>query len=343
MFKFNGQAITFGYYKLKAISQSTIDPKITFVDDQGKDVKMSLPSSIGRRLNIKCQKVTKFVVDFPCCIAMLGGRIVAVDVPQPAEFANWQATKEWVSPIEKNVKVVRDLDPNQWLFDGQYAYRNDGSLNILEGSGFAFQPVKTYNLYKMDIPMTLDEVSMACLAYRKTDGTYQVTCPVTRASGGFLQLVGDVEQWGADDQFINNSVASDLALMDNNYIVNLKFVNYAAKRVTDCFGFESAEPLGLPLLMIEHRTMSIVSLPQSVQQTSPAPFKFTQGVAWIIGLFGRIQTIEHLMVVKSIMKMLLSKGNTKVEVHGQDDDELSMKQKVEKLRATFEGAPLIRF
>ncbi|MNC43744.1 hypothetical protein D3C75_926200 [compost metagenome] len=184
---------------------------------------------------------------------------------------------------------------------------------------------------------------MACLAYRKADGSYQVTCPVTRASGGFLQLTGDVDQFNANDQFVDNSVSSELALMDHNHIVNLKFVNYAAKRVTDCFGFEAAEPLGLPLLMIEHRTMSIVSLPQSVQQSSPAPFKFTQGVAWIIGLFGRVTTIEQLMIVKSIMKMLLSKGNTKVEVHGQDDDELSMKQKVEKLRATFEGAPLIRF
>lgn len=343
MFKFNGRDISFAYYKLKAISQSTIDPKITFVDNQGNDIKMSLPSSIGRRLNIKCQKVTKFVVDFPCCIAMLDGRIVAVDVPRPLEFANWQDTKEWTSSIEKNINVVRNLDPTKWFFDGQYAYRNDGSLNILEGSGFAFQPVKTYNLYKMDLEMTLDEVSMACLAYRRANGTYQVTCPVTRASGGFLQLVGDVEVFDANDQFVDNSVASDLALMDHNYIVNLKFVNYAAKRVTDCFGFESAEPLGLPLLMIEHRTMSIVSLPQSVQQTSPAPFKFTQGVAWIIGLFSRIQNIEQLMVVKAIMKMLLSKGNTKVEVRGQDDDELSMKQKVEKLRATFEGAPLIRF
>lgn len=343
MFKFNGQAIQFAYYKLKAISQSTIDPKITFVDHQGKDVKMSLPSSIGRRLNIKCQKVTKFTVDFPCCIAMLSGRIVAVDVPTGPEFQHWGKTGEWTSAIEKNVKVVRNLDETEWSFDGQYAYRNDGSLNILEGSGFAFQPVKTYNLYKMDLQQTLDEVSMACLAYAKGDGTFQVTCPVTRASGGFLQLVGDVDQFNANDQFVDNSVATDLALMDHNYIVNLKFVNYAAKRVTDCFGFESAEPLGLPLLMVEHRTMSLVSLAQSVQQTSPAPFKFTQGVAWIIGLFGRIQTIEQLMVVKSIMKMLLSKGNTKVEVHGQDDDELSMKQKVEKLRANFEGAPLIRF
>lgn len=345
MFVFKGQDIQFGYHLLKGVSKSTLDPRLTFIKD-GEEVKLPLPSSIGRRLNIKLHQVSKFSVAFPCCVATLDGRIVAVDVPSAGEFAHWNKTNEWTSPIEKNLKVVQHLDEKEWLFDGQFAYRNDGPLQIVDGTSFAYQPVKAYDLYKMDIEQTLDEISRACLAYKKNATEYQLTCPVTRASGGFLQLRGDVDVFSNTDQFVDNSVAQELMLMDRNVIVNLKFVNYAAKRVTDCFGFESAEPLGLPILMIEHRTMSLVNLPQSVQQSSPAPFKFTQGVAWIIGLFGRIETIEQLIIVKAIMKMLLTKGNTQVEHNTHEDDgdiELTLKQKVEKLRASFEGAEFIKF
>lgn len=343
MFAFKPQTIGYGYFKLKALSQSTIDPRVTFVDEAGNERKVPLPSSIARRLSQKVNKVSRFTVDFPCCVATLDGRVVSVDVPTAVEFANWRETKEWVSPIEKNVEVVKKLEGDEWMFDGQYAYRFDGVLNEIHGSNFGFQPVRAYNLYKMDVGQTLDEISLSCLAYKKNDlGEWQLTCPVTRASGGFLQLTGDVDTFNAGDQFVDNAVASSLTLMDNNHIVNLKFVNYAARRVSDCFGYPAAEPLGLPLLMIEHQTMSLINLPQSVQQTSPAPFKFTQGVAWLIGLFGQVQTIEQLMTMKATMKMLLTKGNTQVESHG-DDSEVPLKQKIENIRKAMAEAETIRF
>lgn len=342
MFAFKPQTIGFGYFKLKALSQSTIDPRVTFVDEAGKEKKVPLPSSIARRLSQKVNKVSRFTVDFPCCVATLDGRVVSVDVPTAVEFANWKETKEWTSPIEKNIQVVKKLEGQDWMFDGQYAYRFDGPIVEVHGSNFGHQPVRAYNLYKMDIPMTLDEISLSCLAYRKADQTWQLTCPVTRASGGFLQLTGDVDTFNAGDQFLDNSVASSLALMDNTHIVNIKFVNYAAKRISECFGYEAVEPLGLPLLMIEHQTMSIVNLPQSVQQTSPAPFKFTQGVAWLIGLFGRVQSIEQLMTMKATTKMLLTKGNTQVET-GMDDGEVPLKEKIANMRVAASSAPLIKF
>lgn len=342
MFAFKPQTIGFGYFKLKAISQSTIDPRITFVDEAGKERKVALPSSIARRLSQKVNKVSRFTVDFPCCVATLDGRVVAVDVPAPVEFANWKETKVWQSPIEKNIEVVKKLTGDEWMFDGQYAYRFDLELVEIHGSNFGFQPVKAYNLYKMDVGQTLDEISLSCLAYKKNATEWQLTCPVTRASGGFLQLTGDVDTFNAGDQFVDNAVASSLAHMDHNHIVNLKFVNYAARRVSECFGFEAAEPLGLPLLMIEHQTMSLINLPQSVQQTSPAPFKFTQGVAWIIGLFGRVQTIDQLMTMKATMKMLLTKGNTQVESQG-DDSEVPLKDKIAALRTAMAAAENIKF
>lgn len=343
MFAFQPQSIGFGYFKLKALSQSTIDPRVTFVDEAGNERKVPLPSSIARRLSQKVNKVSRFTVDFPCCVATLDGRVVSVDVPTAVEFANWRETKEWKSPIEKNIEVVKKLNKDDWMFDGQYAYRFDGPINEIHGSNFGFQPVRAYNLYKMDVPMTLDEIALSCLAYKMdTIGNWQMTCPVTRASGGFLQLTGDVDTFNAGDQFVDNAVASSLTLMDNTHIVNIKFVNYAAKRITDCFGFESIEPLGLAHLMIEHQTMSIVSLPQSVQQTSPAPFKFTQGVAWLIGLFGRVENLDQLMTMKATMKMLLTKGNTQVET-GMDDGEVPLKEKINNMRIAASTAPLIKF
>lgn len=343
MFAFNPQAISFGYFKLKAISQSTVDPKIVFVDEIGFEQKVPLPSSIARRLSQKVNKVSRFTVDFPCCIATLDGRVVSVDVPTPVEFANWKETKEWVSPIETNIQVVKKLEGKEWMFDGQYAYRYDLELVEVRGSNFGFQPVKAYNLYKMDVGQTLEEIALSCLAYKKSDTEWQLTCPVTRASGGFLQLTGDVDTFNAGDQFVDNSVASSLMLMDNNYMVNLKFVNYAAKRVSECFGFEAAEPLGLPLLMIEHQTMSLVNLPQSIQQTSPAPFKFTQGVAWMIGLFGRVVTLDQMMTMKATMKMLLTKGNTQTETQTETGGEQSLKQKIENIRVTMAALETISF
>jgi hypothetical protein len=169
-----------------------------------------------------------------------------------------------------------------------------------------------------------------------------VTSPVTRSSGDLLQLTGDVDEFNAADRF--GSTSTDLFLMDLNVYPNLRFVNYAARALSDQFGFESIEPLGLPLLMIEHRTFNIGGLPIPVQTSSAAPFKFTHALAWLVGMFGQVQTLDQLIAVKSSIKMLLSKGHTRHTTEGtKNDDEVDTKTLIQRVRRTFESAALVSF
>ncbi len=346
MFMFEAHKLHCSYHILRSISQSTIDPRVVFVGEGGVDVKLPVPVSIARRMKQKLNNVTRFSVEFPCCIAFLDGKIVAMDVPQQRAYIDWKDTKAWVSPIEKNMNVLKRLQ-GDWMFDGQYAYQHSEPLQHAVGTSFGHQPMSTYNLYKMDLEVTLEAVSLAGLAYsHPNQNKWTVTCPVTRSSTSFLQLTGDVERWSYGDQHADvEDIAEQLDKIDRTMFVNLKFVNYTARRVSDLFGFEAAEPLGLPLIMSQHRTMNLTTLSQSVQQSSPAPFSFTTGLAWVIGLFDRVTTLEQLAEVKAIMKMLLTKGNTErtTPLSKEDDTEISMRERVERLRQRMTAAPLLDF
>ena len=125
--------------------------------------------------------------------------------------------------------------------------------------------------------------------------------------------------------------------------VNVRFVNYASRALSARFGFESIEPLGLPLLMIEHRTFNVGGLDLSVQMSSPAPIRFTHAVAWLIRLFTKVESLEDMIAIKQAFKMLLTKGNTNEQMMGVEKKAVDTKGVIQLLRDKMESAAIVNF
>lgn len=340
MFKFNAALYNIKQVQLKAISKSTIEPRITFVDENGTEFKMALPVAVARRIKNRLNGISKFVSYYPAAVGLYDNRIVAVDVPDGQEYKVYRDTGEWKSKLFKNSEVLDVLD-SSWSYDGQYVYKHDGPVEQLGDTMFGFQGVQVYNLYSFGETKGDDLGKMACLAYwNRRAKQWAVTIPVTKSSGSFLQLTGDADEFHRNDTFA--AVGSELARMDRNVFPNLRFVNYAAKSISNTFSYETIEPLGLPLLMIEHRTFNLGSLTTPVQASSPALFKFTEALAWMIGLNGQVQNMDQLLAVKGTIKMLLTKGNT---YNGANEGEAAQgkttKQMIEETRSVTSNMELL--
>lgn len=344
MFKFDKSKFRVEFCSLLSLSKATIDPKVTFMDSNGVKQKVSIPVSVARIVRARLHNVSKFASGYPCCFGFVDDKIVAMDVAVGAAYKMFKLTDEWISCIEAKAACLQAIE-GDWMWDGQYVYRYVGDVNRLGDTNFGAQEVRCYNLFKLGEEAADIIETRSCLAYRnaQTD-EWIITAPVTRKSGGFLQITGDTDKFDKQkDSFIDAD--TEFARMNTMIFPNLRFVNYAAKVLTNRFGYDSIEPLGLPILMIEHQTFNVGGIPTEMQAASPAPFNFMDGLAWMIGMHRQVSNLEDLMAVKSTLKMLLTKGNTNQRLMGEQTDgsESSTKEQIAAVRAAASSAPLIKF
>lgn len=342
-FSFDRNSFRIENVGLKALSKATIDPRITFVNEKGETVRMSIPTSIARLVRNQLHGVTKFSTPYPAALAFVDGRIVSMAVALGKDLKMFEEFGEWISVLERREVMVNQLMGNDWLWDGQYAYKFVGEVIPLGESGFGSIATRAFNMFKLGEDKTDPIEPLAALCYKHpTTGEWVKTSPITRHSGGFIQITGDVGAFNAGDQFVDSE--KEFAKIDTSLFVNLRFVNYGARVLSQRFGYEAIEPLGLPLLMIEHRTFNVGGLALPVQMSSPAPLKFTRAMAWMIGLFLQVKDLDDMIAVKQTFKMLLTKGNTNQRMMGEDaKTEVPTKTVIATLRAKMESAALIDF
>ena len=340
-FKFQKETFRVENVGLIALSKATIEPRITYRAENGEVIKAFLPVSVARLMRIKLHNVTKFIEDYPCCLAFVGDRIVAMDVAVGKDLKMYQEFGEWISMLDKRQSLIDQLD-DSWMWDGQYAYRCVGEVRQIGDSNLGTIECRAFNMYRLSEEKTDVIEHLSAMCYRNpVTGEWVKTSPVTRNSGGFIQVTGDVSKFNRNDQFIDSS--EGLEKLDQLVFVNIRFVNYASRALSARFGFESIEPLGLPLLMIEHRTFNVGGLDLSVQMSSPAPIRFTHAVAWLIGLFTKVETLEDMIAIKQAFKMLLTKGNTNEQMMGVEKKAVDTKGVIQQLRDKMESAAIVNF
>lgn len=338
MIKFDKSQFRIEFCGLRALSKATIDPKITYVRDGGDEVKQAVPTSIARITRSKLHGVTRFHTAYPTCLAFVGDRVVSMSVPVGADYKMYQDTGDWISILETRASLVETLD-DTWHWDGQYAYHFVGHEIPFGDSNLGWIKVKAINFYRFSEEKADLIEHLAALCFRDPiTKKWTRTGPIARYSGDRVSLIED------DDLSSNLIKGTDLQRMDAQRFVNLRFVNYAARVLTNQFGYEVTEPLGLPLLMIEHRTFNLGGLATPVQMSSRAPLSFTQAVAWMIGLQSKARDLSDVVAIKSCMKMLLSKGSGRqFTADANKKKAQDTKSVISGLRDKYASAPLIVF
>lgn len=329
------------------ISQSTIEPAITF-SRVGRSEKHQaiLPAAVGRTLYLTANKISNFLVGYPVDLLWVGDDVLCAIGPNKAEVqhSTVDASYVWKSNIAANIATLKQLTATwsrEQYFDGQYIYSFVGDTQAVDGN-FGYRRADTINLHHAYRSVFVPKVR-AGFAY-KSSGGWTVTPPVTAVSNdGRLQLQGDA------DELVTNSAAiyNTFGTIDTLRFVNLCFVNFATRRLTDTFDYTVTEPLGIPLLMIEQHTFNLGSISREVQLQIEAPLKFTHALAWLIGLHNTATgSLSEVQMLKQCIKMLLTKGCTRT-IAAKLDPEAEVpgnKQDIVKsLRDTLSSAPLITF
>lgn len=344
MFTFNKESLHIEYVELLSLSKATIDPNVQFRDAAGQTHKMQIPVSVARIVRGRLKSVSRFPAGYPAALAFVDGRIVSMDVAVGKAYKMYKDLGEWISCLETRKELLNAIE-GEWLWDGQYAYRFVGDVKPMGQTNFGNIDTRVFNLYRLGEEKgdLIENLVALCFRNPKTQEWVKTT-PLTRHSGAFLQITGDVDKFNKMDQFVDEDEA--FLEIDSNVFPNIRFVNYAAKALSRQFGYESVEPLGLPILMMEHQTFNIGGLPTEMQAASAAPMSFSCALAWMIGFNQQVESLDDLIAIKSSTKMLLTKGNTtKRELATKPDQEqpASTKDLIGRLRKLSEQTELVKY
>jgi hypothetical protein len=90
--------------------------------------------------------------------------------------------------------------------------------------------------------------------------------------------------------------------------VSLNFALAAGVELSEVFGYESIQPLQLPKLMVQLKTVNLPKLPKEIKATFNIGMTFTQTFAWLLGFAKQADTLAQEEAVRRLLKYLTSKG-----------------------------------
>ena len=211
--------------------------------------------------------------------------------------------------INEFIKPLCEGSDN-WFFDGCFMYHFPDSVeNCVQAGKFMSQngafrsiEVSAISLNKIHDREKIEPAERTCLAFVSSTGQYALTPPIWKQ----LDDVGGTVLNRSDADEEERVFPFDA--IDEHLEVNLSFALKAGSEIGQLFGHEAIEPLQLPDLMIELRTVNLPKISRSVKSTYDVGMSFTHAMAWLIGLSNRTDTLASYVVLRSLLKYLTSKG-----------------------------------
>jgi hypothetical protein len=190
--KFDMSSLKIERVTLHKISQSTIEPSITFTrSGDATTTRVVLPAAVGRQLLLTANKVSTFLVGYPVDLLWVGDNVVCAIGPDKQDIAAMAAdsTYQWTSKMAVNIaylqQSLRTWAATDQYFDGQYVYRFTSDPTSIDG-GFGYRTADTFNLHHAYRTVFVQKIR-AGFAY-KAGGDWVVTPPVTAESNWLVML-----------------------------------------------------------------------------------------------------------------------------------------------------------
>jgi hypothetical protein len=339
MIKFNPKKLVTKLMYVKMVS-GALGGTLTVVDakrskKEGKEVftRLKIPHQLARHWSKKYRGMNKYMKPVLTAVTFYEDHVVCLE-RHPLGNLGKEKTEglfgmvEWKGQTAENIeKKVKPLaETGTWYIDGTFMFTvTDEDLKKAEplSANQMFRQVKV-NALKLstlgDDTARLEE--RVCLAYYASNGDMSLTPPIWKT----LQNIGQrqISSKGAsngrnlevDDDEMNDGVRyisteaqkTQFDEIDEKLCVNLGFALKAGKELSDVFGYDSIEPLGLDDLMIQLRTVNLPNIAHEVKQTFDIGLKFTIACAWLIGMTRRTNTLDSYIVLRSLLKYLTTKG-----------------------------------
>jgi hypothetical protein len=229
---------------------------------------------------------------------------------------------DWISDSEHNLDtIIMPLSlANDLYIDGTFLYTINpadvkAAENLSNDGRFKAVKVKAWKLMYLGQKEKLHDEDRTSLAFTPKGQKTFLTPPIwkTLSTVGSQQLsrmtqdnIDDLE----DSTTYHGTVAAGFKFdeIDQHLSVNLGFALKAGRELSDVFGYDVIEPLGLDDLMIQMRTVNLPNIANEVKSTYDTGFPFTHAVAWLIGLTNRTKTLDAYITLRTLLKHLTTKG-----------------------------------
>jgi hypothetical protein len=324
LIKFDPTKVRFQNVKIKRVttalggSMSVLDE--AHFEKTGKEVfhKVNIPMSLARMFKVK-YKITQFMVPHEGVIMYYDDMVISIEKATTNErFAESfdGVIRKWTSNCETyyadaSQQYFKD-NPVDWYFDGLYVYNFHGEdlkglvkrSKWLDAHGkFRAIPVQSLHFTHLNFKPTEERTRM-CVAAVVSDDVFSVSAPIWTSLGEKATRTADVD----DDDGGKTSLISSFKGIDTHVAVNLNFALRAARELADQFGYEAIQPLQLPKMMIQLKTVNVPRLPKEVKSTTDIGLKFTHGLSWLLGLQYNATDPKQLLVIRQMIKYLMTKG-----------------------------------
>jgi hypothetical protein len=273
--------------------------------------------AVARMFRVK-YKISKFMTPHEGALMKYDGKVIGIE----KSIINSRTTdgvfgdRDWLVTMEKNLSIVLDdnitYSDKQWYFDGTYAYAFNGDQDVSEAisSGEFLIPsgefraitVSAIHMCYLTFSVPLPETRI-CIAYTASNGEFAITSPIWKTLGSKM---GGTTRKGVDED--NTGLSSNFAAVDEKMAVSLNFALAAGAELSEVFGYESIQPLQLPKLMVQLKTVNLPKLPKEIKATFNIGMTFTQTFAWLLGFAKQADTLAQEEAVRRLLKYLTSKG-----------------------------------
>lgn len=323
---FNPTHLTFSKLNVKSITTALSGALRTTIEgfDNPKGFRMAVPFHLARAF-IKREKGGDYLVPKLSEVILYEGVPVALESFPYSAYVNdpYEDVKvimaKWVSRTRRAIDgkilpYLADTDLLNWYIDGYVVYGLPDKSHWVEDSvplnkdgTFRRMRVPVFKISEIaDGAIAINEVSNLlierdCLVFNAPDNNVYITPPLWTNLG----QIGSKKL----DSTSTDQVDTELFdYIDDQLHVNIAFALEVAQKITDIFGYEVAEPLQLPELIIEYRTINLQKLPKEVKQTAPCGISFTHVLAWLFGVFKDPDNLEMMLTFRSILKVLTTRG-----------------------------------
>lgn len=337
MIKFDSSLLTTEIVYLKSVTTALGGSISTTVptNNSTKEVltRVIVPLAVARAFIQRYGKITRYLKPTLTAVVRYGDVVVAMERHPLSSLGVLEdegvfGTKVWepacISNIEHYIKPLTEHNNRNWYFDGRYIYAFSSqditvALHTAEyltkGGQYRKVPATTVDMQELYNRDNLTPSERSCLAFVSKDRDFAISPPIWKdlADVGATQLKkagvvmeddddeGSGDVTGTKTKFSFDDINSHLS-------VNLNFALKSGAEVGAIFGYDSIQPLQLPRLMVELRTVNLPNIPNQVKSTYDIGVSFTHSLAWLLGMTRKADTIETLIVIRSLMKYLTQRG-----------------------------------
>lgn len=316
LFPYNPDNFTIKRVLIKSVT-SAVGGGIRIVDDRpdakrNGTIRYDLHSSAARAF-LK-DHPGEYAIPVNGAILMYGESAIAVEMAPINYIRGESDIAEWEPQLVRHLaQLNKEIESSgvTWYFDGTYVFRFryadsesaawETAMLLNRAGDFRACEMLRYTLSTLSNNVSYINIGFG-LMYSPDEGDTISVSPPIWASVGALNSGGDDEGGLTTFEGVNQKIG-----------VNLNFALNAGVTISKLFGVKHIEPLALPRLMLQYKSINLGALPKEVKAVNPCFMGFAETCAWLMGFMHKANEFEQMWELRRLLAYLMKRGNYMID------------------------------